>query len=257
MKALTEVLKESSELVRETGQWILQQSSQFTSSDIIYKGTNDLVQDREIKNKAVNPAKLSNVISVTVQPNNVYNDGVINYTTRHIQRSIGSLRQASLLDDERFYTYKPVLLWEVSGTENTKSINNEVNTQSAYVLSAIPLNSNLSADVPVVKNNVLINNTFSLGEAAYWITRYNGYFYSQGEIIKYDAVQYNVSGFGKNYAYSSARTSSSNMNSAADASLPTELMLSAGQTFSLVTAAALGSTAATASYNIVVIPEAG
>jgi myo-inositol-1(or 4)-monophosphatase len=43
MKALTEVLKESSELVRGTGQWILQQSSQFTSSDIIYKGTNDLV----------------------------------------------------------------------------------------------------------------------------------------------------------------------------------------------------------------------
>jgi hypothetical protein len=160
------------------------------------KGTNDLVQEREVKNKTVNPAKLANVISVSVQPNNVYNDGVINYTTRHIQRSIGSLRQASLLDDERYYTYKPALLWEVSGTENTKSINNEVGTQSAYVLSAIPLNSNLSADVPTVKNNVVINNTFSLGEAAYWITRYNGYFYSQGEIIKYDAVQYNVTGFG-------------------------------------------------------------
>ena len=43
MKALTDVLKESSKLVRETGQWILQQSSEFTSSDIIYKGTNDLV----------------------------------------------------------------------------------------------------------------------------------------------------------------------------------------------------------------------
>lgn len=160
------------------------------------KGTNDLVQDKEIKNKTLTGTKLSNIISVSVQPNNVYNDGVINYTTRHIQRSIGSLRQASLLDDERFYTYKPVLLWEVSGTENTKSINNEVGTQSAYVLSAIPLNSNLSADVPVVKNNIVINNTFSLGEAAYWITRYNGYFYSQGEIIKYDAVQYNVTGFG-------------------------------------------------------------
>lgn len=160
------------------------------------KGTKDLVQSREIKNKAVDSSKLSNVISVSVQPNNVYNDGVINYTSRHIQRSVGSIRQASLLDDERIYTYKPALLWEVSGTENTKSINNEVGTQSAYVLSAIPLNSNLSADVPSVKNNVLINNTFSLGEAAYWITRYNGYFYSQGEIIKYDAVQYNVSGFG-------------------------------------------------------------
>ena len=160
------------------------------------KGTSDLVQSAEIKNKTVDSSKLSNVISVSVQPNNVYNDGVINYTSRHIQRSVGSIRQASLLDDERIYTYKPALLWEVSGTENTKSINNEVNTQSAYVLSAIPLNSNLSADVPSVKNNVLINNTFSLGEAAYWITRYNGYFYSQGEIIKYDAVQYNVSGFG-------------------------------------------------------------
>jgi hypothetical protein len=160
------------------------------------KGTLDLFQDKEIKNKTVDNAKLANVISVSVQPNNVYNDGVINYTTRHIQRSIGSLRQASLLDEERFYTYKPALLWEVSGTENTKSINNEVNTQSSYVLSAIPLNSNLTADVPVVKNSIVINNTFSLGEAAYWITRYNGYFYSQGEIIKYDAVQYNVTGFG-------------------------------------------------------------
>ena len=160
------------------------------------KGTLDLFQDKEIKNKTVDNSKLANVISVSVQPNNVYNDGVINYTTRHIQRSIGSLRQASLLDEERFYTYKPALLWEVSGTENTKSINNEVNTQSAYVLSAIPLNSDLTADVPVVKNNIVINNTFSLGEAAYWITRYNGYFYSQGEIIKYDAVQYNVTGFG-------------------------------------------------------------
>ena len=160
------------------------------------KGTNDLFEDREIKNKTIDKAKIANVISVSTQANNVYNGGVINYTVRHIQRSVGSIRQASLLDDERIYTYKPALLWEVSGTENTKSINNEVNTQSAYVLSAIPLNSDLSADVPFVKNNIVINNTFSLGEAAYWITRYNGYFYSQGEIIRYDAVQYNVTGFG-------------------------------------------------------------
>jgi hypothetical protein len=160
------------------------------------KGTNDLFEEREIKNKTADKAKIANIISVSTQANNVYNGGVINYTVRHIQRSVGSIRQASLLDDERIYTYKPALLWEVSGTENTKSINNEVNTQSSYVLSAIPLNSDLSADVPVVKNNIVTNNTFSLGEAAYWITRYNGYFYSQGEIIRYDAVQYNVTGFG-------------------------------------------------------------
>ena len=158
-------------------------------------GTKDFVEDREIKNKTNKP-KLANVISVSTQENSVYNDGAINYSTRYIQRSIGSLRQASLVDSERYYTYKPALLWEVSGTQNTKSINNEVGTQSSYVLSAIPLNSNLSEAVPEVKNNIVINNTFSLGEAAYWITRYNGYFYSQGEIIKYDAVQYNISGFG-------------------------------------------------------------
>jgi hypothetical protein len=159
------------------------------------KGTKDFVEDREIRNKTNKP-KLANVISVSTQDSSVYNDGAISYSTRYIQRSIGSLRQASLVDDERYYTYKPALLWEVSGTQNTKSINNEVATQSAYVLSAIPLNSDLTASPPEVKNNIVINNTFSLGEAAYWITRYSGYFYSQGEIIKYDAVQYNVSGFG-------------------------------------------------------------
>jgi len=160
------------------------------------KGTNDLIQDKEIKNKTLQNSKLANIISVSSQANNVYNDGVINYKTRHIQRSIGSIRQASLLDDERFYIYKPVLLWEVSGTENTKSLNNETGSQSSYLLSAIPLNSDLSDKVPEVKNNIVINNTFSLGEAAFWISRYTGYFYSQGEIIKYDAVQHNVTGFG-------------------------------------------------------------
>jgi hypothetical protein len=160
------------------------------------KGTKDFVVDREIKNKHTNSNKIANVIEVSSQSNNVYNGGTINYTARHIQRSVGSIRQASLLDDERLYAYKPALLWEVAGTQNTRSINNEVNDQSAYVLSAIPLNSNLTVDVPEVKNGIVINNTFSLGESVYWITRYNGYFYSSGEIIKYDAVQFNVSGYG-------------------------------------------------------------
>lgn len=43
MKPLADILSESVVIVRETGQWILQQSSQFSSSDIMYKGTNDLV----------------------------------------------------------------------------------------------------------------------------------------------------------------------------------------------------------------------
>ena len=163
--------------------------------DFTLYGTVDFAKNQIIDNQTTS-TKLSNIIELTSQDNEVYNDGLINYTTRYIQRSIGSLKQASLVDSDRVWIYKPVLLWEVSGTENTKSINNEVANQSSYVLSAIPLNSDLTNAVPTVSGNVVINNTVDLGEGVYWITRNNGYFYSNGEIIKYDAVQYNVSGFG-------------------------------------------------------------
>ena len=164
-------------------------------TDITLYGSVDFEDTGVIKNKNTN-TKLSNIIEVTAQNNEVYNDGKVVYTTRHIQRSVGSIKQASLIDNEKTWIYKPVLLWEVSGTENTKSINSEIGNQSTYMLSAIPLNSTLSSSVPTVSNNIVINNVMDLGEGVYWITRYNGYFYSNGEIIKYDAVQYNISGVG-------------------------------------------------------------
>ena len=49
---------------------------------------------------------------------------------------------------------------------------------------------------PYVSNNQIKNNVIDFGEGVYWITRYSGYFYSSGEVIKYDAVQYNVPGVG-------------------------------------------------------------
>ena len=164
-------------------------------TDFVLYGSDDMSDTGVIKNKTTKD-KIANIIQVTSQNNQVYNDGTITYTTRHIQRSVGSIKQASLIDNERSYIYKPVLLWEVSGTENVKSINNEVGTQSAYMLSAIPLNSDLTDQLPYVSNNIIYNNTMDFGEGVYWITRYNGYFYSSGEIIKYDAVEYNISGFG-------------------------------------------------------------
>jgi hypothetical protein len=164
-------------------------------TDITLYGSSDFSDTGVIKNERTN-SKLANILEITSQDNEVYNDGKIVYTTRHIQRSVGSLKQASLIDNERTWIYKPVLLWEVSGTENIKSINGEVGNQSTYMLSAIPLNSSLSADIPSVANNRVINNVMDLGEGIYWITRYNGYFYSNGEIIKYDAVEYSISGIG-------------------------------------------------------------
>jgi hypothetical protein len=164
-------------------------------TDIVLYGSSDSQDSGVVKNERTK-TKLANILEITSEDNDVYNDGKIIYTTRHIQRSIGSIKQASLVDSEKTWIYKPVLLWEVSGTENTKSINGEVGNQSTYMLSAIPLNSTLSNAVPTVSNNVVINNVMDLGEGVYWITRYNGYFYSNGEIIKYDAVQYNISGTG-------------------------------------------------------------
>lgn len=140
--------------------------------------------------------KLANIIEISSQDKDVYNDGKINWTSRYIQRSYGSIRQASLVDQEKTWIYKPVLLWEVSPTENTKSINNEINSQSSYVLSAVPLNSDLPASPPTVVNRQLVNNIMDLGEGVYWLARFTGYLYANGEIIKFDAVEFNISGIG-------------------------------------------------------------
>ena len=134
------------------------------------------------------------IIDISSQENEVYNDGVIAYTTRYIQRSYGSIRQASLVDRDKTWIYKPALLWEVSPTESTKSINEQASSQSSYVLSAIPLNAEIPAVVPTVQGNKIINNVIDFGEGVYWMSRYNGYFYANGEIIKYDAVQYSIPG---------------------------------------------------------------
>lgn len=170
-------------------------SSDDRSTDIVLYGSKDFNDLGVIENNTTN-AKLSNIINVASQQTEVFNDGSINYSTRYIQKTYGTIKQASLIDKEKTWIYKPVLLWEVSGTENTKSVNDQSGNQSDYVLSAIPLNSTLSSSVPTVSNNSIINNTMDLGEGVYWITRYNGYFYANAEIIKYDAVQYSITDYG-------------------------------------------------------------
>ena len=150
-----------------------------------------------IKNDTRDADHISNIISISSQDNEVFNDGTITYSSRSIQRSYSSIRQASLLDRDKTWIYKPALLWEVAPTENTKSVNEEVGQQSAYVLGAVPLNSDLSDELPQVINNSLKNNVMDFGEGIYWINRYNGYFYANGEIIKYDAVQYSIPGLSE------------------------------------------------------------
>jgi len=40
------------------------------------------------------------------------------------------------------------------------------------------------------------NNIMDFGESVVWMGRYKGYFYANGEIIRYDAIEYSVSGIG-------------------------------------------------------------
>jgi hypothetical protein len=169
-------------------------SSTDRATDFILSGTNNQSVDGIIENQS--SGNLPNILQISSKDKKIYNDGKINYTTRYIQRSYGSVRQASLVDQEKTWIYKPVLLWEVAGTEQTKTINSLSSNQSNYVLGAMPINSDLSANPPVVVKNVMTNNVLDLGENIYWLTRYKGYFYSNGEIIKYDAAEFNITGTG-------------------------------------------------------------
>jgi len=164
------------------------------ATDFVLSGSNNQTDAGVIENST--SGNLPNIISIASKDKKIYNDGKINYTTRYIQRSYGSIRQSSMVDQNKTWIYKPSLLWEVSGTENTKTINEIASKQGAYVLGAMPLNSTIPAAAPTVVNHILVNNIIDLGENIYWLTRYNGYLYSNGEIIKYDAAEFNVTGVG-------------------------------------------------------------
>jgi hypothetical protein len=138
-----------------------------------------------------NNGVLPNIINLEGIEKNVINSGQINYVTRYIQRSAATLSQASKTDEERTYIYKPVLLWEVGTQEETKTIN-EKTKQVGYVLGSVALNSTLTQDPPTVVNKQIINNTIDLGENIYWLPRFQGYLYANGEIIRYDAVEYAI-----------------------------------------------------------------
>lgn len=139
---------------------------------------------------------LPNIASISSAEKKVYNGGEINYTTRYIQRSVGSINQAPYTDEYKTYVYKPVLLWEVAGQEATKTINEAATQSSGYSLSAMPLRTELSSSIPELVSGELINNIIDFGENVYWLANYSGYFYANGEIIRYDAVQYSVAGVG-------------------------------------------------------------
>ena len=168
-------------------------TSEERATDVVLRGTRDFNKVGTFKNQKTKD-ELSNILEISFIQNEIFNDGAINYTSRSIQRSYGTIKEASLLDKSKTWIYKPVLLWEVTGEENTRSVNEEIQTQSEYALTAIPLNSDLTDEVPRVQNHRVINNTMDFGDGVYWTARFEGYLFANGEIIRYDAIQFSVPG---------------------------------------------------------------
>jgi hypothetical protein len=121
----------------------------------------------------------------------ILNDGQINYTTRYIQREISKLEQASLSLSERTYGYKSAILWELGDQQEARTINQPTGNVG-YALGAVPLGTSLGSAVPTVVNHQIVNNTIDVGESAFWLPRFQGYLFANGEIIRYDAQQYQV-----------------------------------------------------------------
>ncbi|NBP59221.1 hypothetical protein EBU71_22240, partial [bacterium] len=154
--------------------------------DLVLYGTNNQTDSGVIENTTSNP--LTNILSIGASEIKVINSGLINYTARYIQRTYGSLQQSFFVD--KTWIYKPVLLWEISGDTATRSANTQ--SQQSYTLSAIPLNTNLTNEVPIVSQRVITNNIIDIGENAYFLARFQGFLYANSEIIKYDAVEYSL-----------------------------------------------------------------
>jgi hypothetical protein len=168
--------------------------------DFTFIGSKTHQKNNILENEKLTTNGMPNIVTISSQDKKIYNSGKINYTERYIQKSFKSIQQAYTVDtsnNARNWVYKPSLLWEVSGDQSTKTVNEKASDQSSYSLSAMPLNSDLLSSIPVVVNNLITNNVLDVGENIYWLTRYQGYFYSSGEILRYDAVEFDITGTGK------------------------------------------------------------
>lgn len=180
-------------------EYLLPSTGERSDEAITLYGSADFEQDGAYTNATIDndsdtstKPRLANIMEISSSDNKVYNDGTISYTSRSIQRSVSSTNQASTpgsRDDN--YTYRTSKIWEVQPNE---SVGPNQNKGAGYSLIAYPLNSNLVASPPTVVNHALVNNIVDLGEGAYLMTNFNGYLYANGEIIKYDAVEYSIPG---------------------------------------------------------------
>jgi len=148
-----------------------------------------------ILNGNVGGEVLTNIGDIASATNDVFNDGAIDYSVRYIQKENRNMKNALQKDAKWVYKVNP--LWTISGEDTTMSENEENSgMQGSFSLNATPLNADLDATTPRVIDDdgdvYISNNIIDFGENIFWqaANRYKGYFYSNGEIIRYDAIEY-------------------------------------------------------------------
>ena len=140
--------------------------------------------------------KKTNIINISSQSNDIYNDGKITYYNRYIKKKSNDVSLESYTDRAKTLAYENVVLWSVNDVQEkiTQDKNEENPTASGYALTAMALASKLKAELPKVVNQEIVNNEIDFGDNIYWLARPNGYLYANGEIIRYDAIQYSAGG---------------------------------------------------------------
>ena len=171
----------------------LMASEDERATDITLLGNKDSQSQGAYKNLS-NGSLKANIVEIASKENRVYNDGIVRYTPRYIQKNYKNTSSADKLQRDINWVYKASELWEVTPESSVTSQNETLGTQESYTLGAYPINSDIPSAEPSVYNGAVINNTIDIGEAVNFMARYSGYLYANGEIIKYDAVQYSVPG---------------------------------------------------------------
>jgi hypothetical protein len=183
---------EMNNLVIMSKRYFVPDSTEERDFNIMLYGSDVLVENAEsLPNKKV-ASKKANILNISSQSNDIYTDGKITYYNRYIQKKSNEISREKLLDRNKFLSYEQQVLWSISDIQQTRTQtkNEENESISGQPLAAMALAKGLSDELPKVVDQVIVNNEIDFGDNVYWLPRPSGYFYANGEIIKYDAIQY-------------------------------------------------------------------
>lgn len=139
--------------------------------------------------------ELANIKSFASEDKQRFNDGSISFSEKSLGREIYNFDDANRLAKGRRLYNKPSLLWEVQPQNSLYSTGEQ---SSGYSLFAGPLKKSLTREPVKVVGGQLTNNVIEIGDQIDLLADYEGYLYANGEIIRFDAVEYVADSISRN-----------------------------------------------------------